>query len=48
MCNLCFNPCSEEGLAEELAGPAGEQGAELSQGESLGEEIGDSGKGEGE
>lgn len=43
---MCFRPCSEDGRAEDdEAGPAGEQGAELSQ-DSPGEEMGDSGRGE--
>ena len=49
--SLCLRPCRDEGLAEEEEldeeGPAGEHGAELSQ-DSPGEEMGDSGRGEGE
>lgn len=48
MCSLCFRPWRDEGRAEEEdEGPAGEHGAELSQ-DSPGEEMGDSGNGEGE
>jgi len=46
--SLCLRPCREEGRAEDdEEGPAGEQGAELSQ-DSPGEDMGDSGRGEGE
>lgn len=49
MWSLCFKPWSEEGRADEDddEGPAGEHGAELSQ-DSPGEEMGDSGRGDGE
>lgn len=48
ICSLCFKPWRDDGRAEEDDdGPAGEHGAELSQ-DSPGEEIGDSGRGDGE